>query len=63
MATIEDVRTAEKAMNEAQKALKAYTERQLSTPDRSLYRYLAAELRTATENYEKAVRELSSNQR
>lgn len=62
MSTIEDVRTAEKAMNDAREALRTYTEQQSSAPDRSLHRYLAAELRTTTENYEKAIRELSSNQ-
>jgi acyl-CoA synthetase (NDP forming) len=62
MTTIEDVRKAEMAMNEVQKALKAYTEQESSPPDRSLRRYLDAELKAATENYEKAIRELSSNQ-
>jgi hypothetical protein len=62
MATIEKVRTAEKAMKEAQEALRAYTERQFVTPDRSLHRHLAAELSTATENYLKAIFELNSNQ-
>ncbi len=61
MATIEKVRTAEKAMKEAQEALRAYTERQSVTPDRSLHRHLAAELSTATENYLKAIFELNSN--
>ncbi|MGA7379669.1 MAG: hypothetical protein WBX03_02360 [Terriglobales bacterium] len=62
MATIEEVRTAEKAMKEAQEALRAYTERQSVAPDRSLHRHLAAELSTATENYLKAIFELNSNQ-
>jgi|HubBroStandDraft_6_1064221.scaffolds.fasta_scaffold616563_2 hypothetical protein len=60
VSTIEDVRTAEKAMNDAQEALRAYTEQQPFAPDPSLRRYLVAELRTATENYEKAMRDLRS---
>ncbi|MGA7381652.1 MAG: hypothetical protein WBX03_12450 [Terriglobales bacterium] len=62
MATIEEVRTAEKAMKEAQEALRAYTERQSVAPDRGLHRHLAAELSRATENYLKAIFELNSNQ-
>jgi hypothetical protein len=57
---MEQARIAEKAMKDAQEALKAYTENQSATPDRSLHRYLTEALRVATEDYFKALLELHS---
>jgi hypothetical protein len=62
MATIEQVRAAERARNQAHEALRAYTDRTSGAPDRCLYRQLVAELRTATENYIKVFLELNSKE-
>jgi hypothetical protein len=55
MSTIDEVRAAEKRMKNAQDALRKADEQ-----DRELQRRLAAELTSATDEYSKAVRELSS---
>jgi len=52
MSTIEDVKAAERKMNEARIALQRYTERPLSDPsDHKLHLRLAQELKRATDDY------------
>jgi len=52
MSTIEDVKAAERKMNEAKIALQRYTERSPNDPsDHNLHRRLAEELKRATDDY------------
>jgi len=50
--TIEDVKAAERKMNEAKSALQQYTQRSPNDPpDHKLHRRLAEELKRATDDY------------
>ena len=52
MTTIEDVKAAERKMNEAKIALQRYTERPPNDPpDHKLHRRLAEELKRAADDY------------
>ena len=52
MSTLEEVKAAERRMNEAKKALQRYTERSANEPtDRKLHLRLAQELKRATDDY------------
>jgi glycyl-tRNA synthetase beta subunit len=60
MATIEEVKAAEKEMKEAQDALRAYVENAASGRDVKLHLRIATELKKATDKYFAAVLGLSS---
>jgi hypothetical protein len=51
MATFDEVRTAEKSMREAEKALRAYRESASSEQDANLHDKLAADLKAAADEY------------
>jgi predicted metal-dependent hydrolase len=52
MSTLEEVKAAERRMNEAKKALQRYTERSANEPtDHKLHLRLAQELKRATDDY------------
>ena len=59
MSTIEQVREAEQRMNEAEIALRAYTERPATEPlNIPRHRHLADALKEATDNYVRLVSQL-----